>query len=178
MIALLILAAIGLLIGLLLGISARFLRVESDPLVADLEALLPGTQCGQCGFPGCTGAAQALASGAATITLCPPGGKALVVALAERLGVEADLSAVADSTPRCARVHEELCIGCTRCFKVCPTDAVLGAAKQIHAIFREACTACGKCVDACPTEAIVMAPVQPTLATWYWQAPHIEEVKS
>lgn len=168
------LAALGLVLGLILGYAARRLAVEGNPLAAELEAMMPGSQCGQCGYPGCAGAAQALAEGSAPVTLCPPGGRDLVVALAAKLGVEADLSGVKESVPSIAEVKEEICIGCTRCYKVCPTDAILGAAKQIHAVFREACTACGKCVDVCPTEALTMRPVPVTLQSWYWHKPHAE----
>lgn len=167
------LTTLGIALGLGLGVAARKLKVEGNPLVAELETLLPGSQCGQCGFPGCTGAAQALAEGVAPVTLCPPGGRDLVVQLAAKLGIEADLSGVKDAVPSIAEVREELCIGCTRCFKVCPTDAILGASKHIHTVFREACTACGKCVDACPTEAILMTPVPVTMQTWYWQRPEM-----
>lgn len=169
--ALLSLTLLGLLLGFGLGFAARKLAVEGNPLVAELEALLPGSQCGQCGYPGCAGAAQALAAGSAPVTLCPPGGRPLIEILAAKLGVEADLSGVADSGPQVAEVIEDLCIGCTKCYKVCPTDAILGAAKQIHAVFREACTACGKCVDVCPTEATRMVAMPQTLQTWYWDKP-------
>lgn len=165
------LATLGLILGLLLGIAARKLRVEGNPLIAEVEALLPGSQCGQCGFPGCAGAAQALADGVAPPTLCPPGGRDVAAALAAKLGLELDLKGVADQGPQVAEIEETLCIGCTRCYKVCPTDAVMGAAKHIHAVFREACTACGQCVEACPTMAIRMSPVPQTLSTWYWTKP-------
>lgn len=167
------LTTLGIALGLGLGVAARKLKVEGNPLVAELESLLPGSQCGQCGYPGCTGAAQALADGSAPVTLCPPGGRDLVAQLAAKLGIEADLSGIEDVGPRIAEVREELCIGCTRCFKVCPTDAILGASKHIHSVFREACTACEKCVDACPTEAILMRPVPVTLQTWYWHKPKL-----
>ncbi|MBI5331454.1 MAG: RnfABCDGE type electron transport complex subunit B [Betaproteobacteria bacterium] len=172
--ALVSLTVLGLALGLGLGYAAVRLKVEGNPLVQELEALLPGSQCGQCGFPGCTGAAQALADGAAPVTLCPPGGRAVVEALAARLGVEADLSGMEDSGPQVAEVQIDLCIGCTKCYKVCPTDAILGAAKQIHAVFREACTACGKCVDVCPTEATRMVALPATLQSWYWAKPNWE----
>lgn len=172
--AIISLTTLGTAFGLLLGFAARRLKVEGNPLVAEIEQLLPGSQCGQCGFPGCAGAAQALAEGGATVTLCPPGGRALALALADKLGVEADLSGVEDSGPKIVEVKEEICIGCTRCFKVCPTDAIMGAAQQIHVVFREACTACGKCVDACPTEALVLQPVPVTLQSWYWHKPEFK----
>jgi electron transport complex protein RnfB len=165
------LTILGITLGLILGYAARRLAVEGNPLVAELEALLPGSQCGQCGYPGCSGAAQALARGEAPVTLCPPGGRDLAAVLAAKMGVEADLSGMKDTAPAIADVQEELCIGCTRCYKVCPTDAIMGAAKHIHSVFREACTACGKCVETCPTEAIVMKPVPVTLQSWYWPKP-------
>jgi len=165
------LTTLGLILGLFLGIAARRLAVEGNPLIDEIQAILPGSQCGQCGFPGCAGAAEALANGNAPVTLCPPGGRDVVVTLANKLGVEVDMSGVKDSGPAVAEIREELCIGCTRCFKVCPTDAVLGAAKHIHNVFREACTACGKCVETCPTEAILMRPVPVTLQSWYWEKP-------
>jgi electron transport complex protein RnfB len=165
------LTTLGLILGLLLGVAARRLAVEGNPLIEEIQAILPGSQCGQCGFPGCAGAAQALVAGGAPVTLCPPGGRDVVAALALKLGIEIDLSGIKDSGPQIAEIKEELCIGCTRCFKVCPTDAILGASKHIHSVFREACTACGKCVEACPTEAIAMRPVPVTLQSWYWDKP-------
>ena len=92
-------------------------------------------------------------------------------ALAERLGVAMNLADMPDDVPRVAQVLEHLCIGCTRCFKVCPTDAVMGAAKQLHQVFGDACTACGKCQAICPTEAIQLTPVAPSLLTWGWERP-------
>lgn len=169
--AIISLTVLGAIFGLLLGVAARYLKVEGNPLVAEIEQLLPGSQCGQCGFPGCSGAAQALAEGAAPVTLCPPGGRAVVQALAAKLGVEADLSGVEEKGPMIAEVKEEICIGCTRCFKVCPTDAIMGAAQQIHSVFREACTACGKCEEVCPTESIKLQPIPVTLQSWYWHKP-------
>lgn len=171
--ALLSLGLLGLALGLGLGFAAVRLKVEGNPLVAELEAMLPGSQCGQCGYPGCSGAAQALADGSAPISLCPPGGRPLVELLAAKLGVETDLGGIEDSSPKVAEVLEDLCIGCTKCYKVCPTDAIMGAAKQIHAVFREACTACGKCVDVCPTEATRMVAQPATLQTWYWARPEV-----
>jgi electron transport complex protein RnfB len=173
--AIISLTLLGAVLGLLLGLAARYLRVEGNPLVAELEQLLPGSQCGQCGYPGCTGAAQALAEGGAPVTLCPPGGRALAQALATKLGVEADLSGVEEKGPMIAEIREEICIGCTRCFKVCPTDAIMGAAQQIHVVFREACTACGKCEAVCPTESVKLQPIPVTLQSWHWHKPLVGE---
>lgn len=170
-IAIAIITSLGLIMGMMLGISAKYLAVEGNPLEAEIAELLPGSQCGQCGFPGCSPAASAIANGEASVTICPPGGKALAESLAAILGVSIDLSDVEDNIPRVAYIHENLCVGCTKCFKRCPTDAILGGPKQIHAVFLDACTGCEKCFDVCPTECIEMKPVQATLQTWYWPEP-------
>ncbi|MBI4986885.1 MAG: RnfABCDGE type electron transport complex subunit B, partial [Rhodocyclales bacterium] len=81
------------------------------------------------------------------------------------------LSSVADEGPKLAEVREEICIGCCKCLKVCPTDAIVGAAKQIHNVIREPCTRCGNCVEPCPTEAMAMRPVPVTLQHWVWPKP-------
>ena len=170
--ATLALTVLGLVLGFLLGACARRFKVEDNPLLDQIEQLMPGSQCGQCGYPGCRPAAEALVAGQATPTLCPPGGRALAEQLAHLLSIELDLSAVEDQTPLVARVDEILCIGCCRCYKVCPTDALVGAPKMIHAVVADACIACGKCVDVCPTECVKLYPVKTTLRNWRWPNPH------
>lgn len=169
--AILSLTVLGAILGLVLGIAGRLLAVATNPIVDELEALLPGTNCGQCGFPGCSGAAAAIADGSAAPTCCPPGGKAVAAALAEKLGISLDLSGMADDGPKLAVIAEDLCIGCCRCIKSCPTDAILGAPKQIHNVLKEACTGCAACVDHCPTEAVLMQPVPVTLQHWVMPKP-------
>lgn len=169
--AILILTALGLILGLSLGVAAKYLKVESDPVAQRVEELLPGSQCGQCGFAGCRPAAEAVAKGEIPLTFCPPGGTTLVEQLAKLLGVEVDLSQAQDLEPMVARVSEDTCTGCTRCFKVCPTDAIVGAPKQIHAVVSDACIGCKKCVNVCPTECLQMVPVEVTLRDWRWPKP-------
>jgi electron transport complex protein RnfB len=169
--AILIIGTLGVVMGTALGFASRFFAVEGNPLEGEIEELLPGSQCGQCGYPGCGPAAAAVANGEAPVTMCPPGGKALAEALAEKMGVTVDLSDVEEKEPMVAFVHEHLCVGCTKCFKRCPTDAIIGGPKQIHAVFSDACTGCEKCFDVCPTECIEMRPIQANLQTWYWPMP-------
>ena len=169
--ALLSLTALGVLFGLLLGIANRFFKVESDPLATRIESLMPGTNCGQCGFPGCAGAAAAIVAGTAAPSCCPAGGKTLTQEIADCLGVPVDLSGVPDRGPVLAAVTEEICIGCCRCLKVCPTDAIVGSTKQIHSVLRDACTGCGACIDRCPTEAMSLQPVRVALPDWVWPKP-------
>jgi electron transport complex protein RnfB len=93
--------------------------------------------------------------------------------LASKLSLDIDLAGVEDQVPMVARVSEATCIGCTRCFKVCPTDAIVGAPKQIHAVVADACIACGKCVEVCPTECLGMQPIKTTLRNWRWAKPDL-----
>ena len=165
------LTIIGVGLGSVLGAAARFLAVEEDPLEAELQAMLPGSQCGQCGYVGCAQAAAALARGEAPPTLCPPGGKAVAERLAKRLGVAVDLTEHEDKGPEYAVIVEELCIGCTRCIKECSSDAIFGATKQMHTVIAEACHACGNCASVCPTDAILMKPIPVTLRNWHWPKP-------
>ena len=163
------LTSLGLLLGLLLSFAARIFRVPGNALREDLMTLLPGVNCGQCGYPGCSGAAEALAAGKAAVTLCPPGGPALVQALAAKLGVAVD--GASSGPPLLAYINEATCIGCAHCGGRCPTDAIIGAPKQIHGVIQDACIGCGLCVEVCPTECLQLRPVTPTLKTWYWPKP-------
>jgi len=169
------LTAIGLGLGGILGIAARLLAVEENPLEAELQSMLPGSQCGQCGFVGCAQAAAALARGEAPVTLCPPGGKAVAEQLAKRLGVRVDLSAHVQQVPVYACVVEDLCIGCTRCLKECSVDAIVGASKLMHTVITEVCHGCSKCAQVCPTDAIRLIEVPQTLSGWHWPKPAAED---
>jgi len=165
--------SLGLVLGLMLGFADRIFAVEVNPIIAQVEGMMPGSQCGQCGFPGCSAAAAAIVEGRAPVTCCPPGGKALAAALSSKLGISLDLGDLVDEGPKLAFVSEEICIGCCRCIKACPTDAIVGAAKQIHNVIREACTGCGNCVERCPTEAVILQPIPVTLPHWVWPKPAV-----
>jgi len=173
LVAVLSLSVLGAGLGLMLGVANRTLRVEGNPLVEEIVALMPGSNCGQCGLAGCAAAAEAMAAGGVAPTICPPGGKALAQAVAARLGVPLDLSGVDDAGPRIAAVAEELCIGCCRCARACPTDAIVGAAKQIHVVLLDACTGCGACLDQCPTEGVALQPAAVGLAQWIMPRPAV-----
>ena len=175
LIAVVSLTVMGIVLGGLLGLAARFLAVDENPLEEELKNMLPGSQCGQCGFVGCAQYAAALAKGDTAVTLCAPGGKALIEQLAKKLGVTADLSGHEEKGPEYAFIKEDLCIGCTRCIRECSTDAILGTNKLMHTVIVEACHGCSKCTKVCPTDAIIMVPVPVTLANWHWPKPAIEQ---
>lgn len=172
--ALIALCGLSALFGAVLGFAAVKFKVEGDPIVEQIDALLPQTQCGQCGHPGCRPYAQAIANGEA-INKCPPGGQATINALADLLDVEAPSL---DSEhgehldlKRVAFIREDECIGCTKCIQACPMDAILGAAKQMHTVIADECTGCDLCVEPCPVDCIDMIPVQTDLTTWKWDLP-------
>lgn len=165
MLAVLALSVLFAGFGWLLGVSYRRFRVEGEPLADRIDALLPQTQCGQCGFPGCRPYAEAIARGEADIDQCPPGGEEGVQALAELLGVEPkplDPARGAHKPKSVAVIDEALCIGCTLCLQACPVDAILGAARFMHTVIASECTGCELCVAPCPVDCIRMEPVRQT----------------
>jgi electron transport complex protein RnfB len=172
--AILALGGLALAFGALLGYASRRFKVEGNPLADEIEQLLPQTQCGQCGFAGCRPYAEAIAAGEADINLCPPGGEAVIKALADLLGVEPkplDESKAAPAEKRVAVIDENTCIGCTLCIQACPVDAILGAAKQMHTVIASECTGCELCIPPCPVECITMVPVPRGIEDWKWPAP-------
>ncbi len=168
--AVLALTALALVIGAALGLTAARLRSREDPVVERINALLPQTQCGQCGHPGCRPYAEAIAAGEA-INRCPPGGQHTVTALAQLLGRAPEPLDGETLPPRVAWVREEDCIGCTRCIQACPVDAIVGAARFTHTVIASECTGCDLCVEPCPVDCIEMHPVEPALTDWRWPAP-------
>jgi electron transport complex protein RnfB len=130
------------------------------PSVKEIDALLPQTQCGECDYPGCLPYAQALAQGSAAINKCPPGGVTLVKALGALLNQDPmpylEEAQANTRMPSVAVIHEAECIGCTKCIKACPVDALIGSAKLMHAVLTHECTGCGLCVAPCPVDCIEM----------------------
>lgn len=137
-----------------------------------INALLPQTQCTQCGFQGCLPYAQALAAGEAAINRCPPGGAAGIAKLAALLHqtvLPLDPKCGVEAPRRVAFIVEELCIGCTKCIQACPVDAIVGAAKFMHTVLADDCTGCRLCVAPCPVDCIEMRELLPSnapVAAW------------
>lgn len=175
--ALLVMIGLALALGAVLGYSSIKFKVEGDPLVDKIDAILPQTQCGQCGYPGCKPYATAIANGEADINQCPPGGEAGVRALADLLGVEPKPLNAEHGQPKpksVAVIDENLCIGCTLCIQACPVDAILGAAKHMHTVIESECTGCELCVAPCPVDCIAMVPIPEKVSNWKWRYPVIE----
>jgi Na+-translocating ferredoxin:NAD+ oxidoreductase subunit B len=172
--ALIALVGLALLFGAILGFAAVRFKVEGNPIVDQIDTILPQTQCGQCGYPGCRPYAQAIVNGDA-INKCPPGGQTTINALADLLDVEAPAldaeHGIEAEVKKVAFIREAECIGCTKCIQACPMDAILGAAKQMHTVIADECTGCDLCVEPCPVDCIDMIPVTTSVNTWAWDMP-------
>ena len=177
------LMAIGVMIALTLvmyGVvawSTRRFKVVGDPLEEKINAILPQTQCGQCGYTGCKPYAAAIATGDADINQCPPGGERGIKKLAGLLGIEPKPLNASHGNPKpksVAIIDEPICIGCTLCIQACPVDAIVGAAKQMHTVIANECTGCELCLPPCPVDCIAMVPIEPGLLQWMRQAPVID----
>jgi electron transport complex protein RnfB len=140
-------------------------------ITSAIDTLLPQTQCRRCGYDGCRAYAEAIAAGEADINRCPPGGAATVDRLAALTGrqpkpIAADCEPA--WPPKVAAIREAECIGCTRCIQVCPVDAIIGAAKQMHTVIEADCTGCELCVPACPVDCIDMPEADPDTGQPRW----------
>lgn len=178
--ALLTLGALATLIGLLLGYAAIRFRVESDPVVDRIDALLPQTQCGQCTYAGCRPYAEAIAAGEADINQCPPGGEVTIQALADLLGQDPkplNPEHGEHKEKTVVVIDENVCIGCTLCIQACPVDAILGAAKMMHTVIESECTGCDLCLPPCPVDCIEMVVQPPPAGAWEWPRP-VEPIKA
>ncbi|MGF1644426.1 MAG: electron transport complex subunit RsxB [Thiotrichales bacterium] len=161
--------------GLVLGYSSIRFRVQGNPIVEQIDSILPQTQCGQCGYPGCHPYAEAIARGEADINRCPPGGQMVIVSLADLLGMDPkpldEEVGEAIDVPQVAVILEQWCVGCTLCIQACPVDAIIGAAKQMHTVIAAECTGCKLCLPACPVDCIVMQTEPTPIEHWVWPYP-------
>ena len=187
--AAIILGGMGLLFGSLLTLTSRVFAVPANPKKDAVRELLPGANCGGCGYPGCDGCAEAIAAGKAPVNACPVGGSECASKIASALGMEqaecsvkkvarvicqGDLehcktkfqySGIQDCVSASLvsdgnRSCKYACLGLGTCAKVCPFDAIsIDEYKGIAVVDPEKCQSCGKCVDACPKHVIQLQPV-------------------
>jgi len=169
-----VIISLSFIIGVALGISAIKFKVDGDPIIEKIDSILPQTQCGQCGYPGCKPYATAIANGEADINQCPPGGDDGIHKLADLLGVDYKPLNEEHGVPKpksVAIIDEKTCIGCTLCIQACPVDAILGSAKHMHTIIEKECTGCELCLPPCPVDCIEMVTIKETTENWKWKYP-------
>jgi len=183
-----LLAAMGLIFGFGLGFASKKLAVEADPRIDEIAAVLPGANCGACGFPGCAGYAKAIANGEAPIDRCPVGRAKAVPVIANIMGVEyhetdvyADMAIVRCqggkaecgthfdyvgvescwAANQIAGGHKNCrygCLGLGSCVQICPFGALHINSNGIAEVDPAVCHGCGKCVKACPRGLITIVP--------------------
>lgn len=182
--AIAVLFVLGAAFGLGLAVASRKLTVESDPRIDEIEELLPGANCGGCGYPGCRGLAEAIVAGAAPVTGCPVLKEHTPIA--EVMGVETEAVEPMVAKVRCAGGLQEAgqrfiyigvedctaaqnlgggakactygCLGLGSCVKVCPFGAMKMSDNALPVVDEEKCTGCGQCVSACPRDLIALLP--------------------
>ena len=181
-----VVAVVGLLIGIFLGVAGKKFAVEVDEKEVAVRACLPGNNCGGCGFPGCDGLAAAIAKGQAPVSGCPVGGDPVAKEIAAIMGQEAGDStrmvAYVKCQGTCDKTRDQYeytgvqdcemmgfvpsggpkqcnygCIGYGSCVKACPFDAI-HVVDGVAVVDKEACKACGKCVAKCPKQLIELIP--------------------
>ena len=184
LIAVLIVAGIGLIIGLILAVASIVMAVPTDEKVEALTAALPGANCGACGYSGCAGYAKALADGEAQVGACSPGGEECAKECAKILGVEAGALERKVAVVKCMGLLENTedkvhyqgvdscagamiiggkgqcsfgCLGLGDCVAACPYGAV-SVCNGVAKINTDLCKACGLCVTACPKKIIAIVP--------------------
>jgi len=154
--------------------SDRATTPDHNGLVAQIDAVLPQTQCTRCGYPDCKSYAHAVATGDASINRCPPGGAEGVARLAQLTGLPQlplDPAHGQEGPLAVAVIDEDWCIGCTLCLKVCPTDAIVGSNKRMHTVQEIYCTGCELCLPVCPVDCIAMVNVSGEQTGWSaWSA--------
>ena len=185
-IAAVIVGCVGLFIGAFLGIAGQKLAVEVDEREEAITAVLPGTNCGGCGYAGCSGLAAAIVAGEAEIGGCPVGGAPVAALIGEIMGQKAGEQTRMTAFVKCAGTCEKAstdyqyygvedcsmmafvqnggpksckhgCMGYGTCVKACPFDAI-HVVDGVAVVDKEACKACGKCVAACPKKLIELVP--------------------
>ena len=148
--------------------------MDSAALSAALLDALPQTQCRRCGYADCRAYAGAIAAGEAAVNRCPPGGAQGVERLAGIAGLAPmplDPACGAEGPRSLAVIDESRCIGCALCLKACPVDAIVGAAKHMHAVIDAFCTGCELCLPACPVDCISLVSASGTHTGWRaWSA--------
>ncbi|HFE65413.1 MAG TPA: Fe-S cluster domain-containing protein [Caldithrix sp.] len=184
--ALITLGGLGLLFGAILAFASRIFYVEKDPRIEKIDEILPGANCGGCGYPGCSNYAEAVVSGEAEPNLCAPGGEEVVQKIAEILGIKAEAAEPMVAVVRCQGAHGVAkdkfeyqgirdcnaavlvhgghkacvygCLGFGSCVASCPFDAMAMQDNGLPVVFEDKCTACGNCVEACPKGIMELIP--------------------
>jgi electron transport complex protein RnfB len=183
-------AGLGILLGLGLAFASRLLAVRRDERVEAIEKILPGANCGACGFAGCAAYAAEIVGGEVALDLCTVGGPDVAARVAEIMGVEYESGAAGRRVPQvhcrgggsaaqrafeytgvadCVALYALFggdkvckygCLGLGSCIQVCPVDAICYDADGLVWVNKEICISCGQCVKVCPTGVMQWLPYE------------------
>ena len=183
LLSILTLSVLGLAFGIGLAYASKIFFVKTEPKVAKLLAVLPGSNCGVCGFAGCSALAEALSSGKAAVETCVPGGHNVHEKVAEILGTQDKVKTKMAATLICSggkrtpdrfvyngpkdcvaanmflggqKACEFGCLGFSTCAKACPFGAMTMDKNGLPEINQKLCTGCKKCVEACPKKILIL----------------------
>ena len=185
-ITIILLAIVGLLVGIMLVFAGNKFKVEIDPKEAEISTCLPGNNCGACGYPGCDGLAAAIAKGEAPVNKCPVDGASVAEQISTIMGVEAGslekhvayvkCSGTCDKAKeksvyvgiktcqaavaipgKASKMCQSGCLGFGECTTVCDFDAI-HVVNGVAVVDREKCVGCGKCAAICPQHLIEIIP--------------------
>jgi Na+-translocating ferredoxin:NAD+ oxidoreductase subunit B len=186
-----LMGGLGLAFGAVLAIAYRFLRVAEDPRVELVEKMLPGSNCGACGEPGCRGFSEKVVAGVHKPSKCTVSNAAIHEEIADALGVDAGqeekriarlhcaggtslVKKLADyrGAQSCRAAHivggggkgcQWGCLGLADCEVACTFDAIAMNSQGLPVVDVDKCTACGDCVDACPRNLFEILPLSQRL---------------
>jgi len=179
---------VGIILGFFLGVSGEKFKVEVDPKEEAIGGVLPGNNCGGCGYAGCSGLAAAIAKGEAPVNACPVGGAPVAALVGEIMGVEAEAGGRKVAFVKCAGTCDKAnsdyvysgtrncatmmfvpnggpktcnfgCLGYGTCVAACPFDAI-HLENGVAVVDKDQCKACGKCIAACPKNLIELIPYE------------------
>lgn len=190
-VAALLMGGLGLFFGAVLAIAYRLLRVEEDPRLEMVTDMLPGSNCGACGEPGCAGFAEKVVGGDHPPSKCTVASAAMIDSIADALGVDAGAAQKRVARLHCAggRSHAKQiadyegfdscraatliggggkgcswgCLGLADCESVCTFDAIGMSADGLPVVDVDKCTACGDCVEVCPKNLFEILPLEEKL---------------
>lgn len=178
---------LGLLFAAGIAIADKKLHVDEDPRVTDIMEVIPGANCGGCGYPGCAAFADAVVKGNAPVNGCPVGGAEVADKVAAIMGIEITAGEKEVAQCQCQGGLDEIayqgeylgaqsciaaslvsggkklcefgCLGLGDCAAACPFDAITISENHLPIVDEEKCVACGKCVDVCPRDLMELHPL-------------------
>ena len=185
-----IVAVVGVVAGVILTIAAKFMSVPVDERVSNVREVLPGANCGACGFAGCDEYAEKLVFEGAAANRCTPGGGEVAGRIGALLGVEAGAVVPMRAIVKCAGTTETTryimdyqgprtceacnsvyqgrrgcshgCLGYGDCASACPYGAI-SVVDGVASVDKCLCTGCGMCVQSCPNHLLAVVPAASTV---------------